>query len=159
MRTKVRDMSNPATVKLMPLIYNVAFCKIAAQIQDALSATPLLPFPELNRLDKELLQWHTDLPAVFKSDASSVSGSHRSKSSNRSATQDILKLPSTIMHWRYQNLTFWLLHYVMGPKLHSQQRRKSALSVVKLLQLGRLQISVLCAAKICFLAGMVFGSC
>lgn len=146
-------MSNPATVKLLPLIYNVAFCKIAAQIQDALSATPLLPFPELNRLDKELLQWHTDLPAVLKYDISSVSGSSRSKTANRSATQDILKLPRTIMHWRYQNLRL-LLHrpYLLATALRDGS--ETTLSAEEKVGVGRCQavaartitdISVMCS--------------
>jgi hypothetical protein len=118
-------MSNPATVKLMPLIYNVAFCKIAAQIQDALSATPLLLFPELNRLDKELLQWHADLPDVLKYDTSSSSKNRRHKSSKQSAPQEILEVPSIIMHWRYQNLRL-LLHrpYLLATALREGDETK-----------------------------------
>jgi hypothetical protein len=118
-------MSNPATVKLMPLIYNVAFCKIAAQIQDALSATPLLLFPELNRLDKELLQWHADLPDVLKCDTSSSSKNRRHKSSKQSAPQEILEVPSIIMHWRYQNLRL-LLHrpYLLATALREGDETK-----------------------------------
>jgi hypothetical protein len=131
-------MSNPATVKLMPLIYNVAFCKIAAQIQDALSATPLLPFPELNTLDKELLQWHADLPAALKCDTSSTSKNSRHKSSKQPATQEILELPSIIMHWRYQNLRL-LLHrpYLLATAL--RDGIETTLSAEEKVGVGRCQ--------------------
>jgi hypothetical protein len=120
------------------LIYNVAFCKIAAQIQDALSATPLLPFSELNKLDKELLQWHTDLPAVFKRDTSSTFESRRPRSSKQSATQDILEIPSIIMHWRYQNLRL-LLHrpYLLATALRDGD--ETTLSAEEKVGVGRCQ--------------------
>jgi hypothetical protein len=135
---KVRDMSNPATVKLIPLIYNVAFCKIAAQIQDALSATPLLPFFELNRLDKELLQWQTDLPPILKCDTSSVSNNRRHKASKRFMNRDILETPSIIMLWRYQNLRL-LLHrpYLLATALRDGD--ETTLSAEEKVGVGRCQ--------------------
>jgi hypothetical protein len=131
-------MSNPATVELMPLIYNVAFCKIAAQIQDALSATPLLPFPELNGLDKELLQWHADLPDVLKCDTSSTSKNYRHKSSKQSATQEMLEIPRIVMHWRYQNLRL-LLHrpYLLATALRDGD--ETTLSAEEKVGVGRCQ--------------------
>jgi hypothetical protein len=53
-----------------------------------------------------------------------------------------------IFGFYYTGLTFWLLHYVTGARLHFQQRRKLVLADVRLLQLGQLQISALCAARI-----------
>ncbi|THZ51055.1 hypothetical protein D6C90_02052 [Aureobasidium pullulans] len=120
----VKDAQDPATAKFLPLLHNVAFCRIATQIQDALSASPLLPFEELNRLDKDLLQWHSELPASLKpstSHDSSFSTKRRSsKASKRSNTADILEIPSMIMYWRYQNLRL-LLHrpYLLATALRN----------------------------------------
>ncbi|THW73343.1 hypothetical protein D6D18_10259 [Aureobasidium pullulans] len=120
----VKDAQDPATAKFLPLLHNVAFCRIATQIQDALSASPLLPFEELNRLDKDLLQWHSELPASLKpstSHDSSFSTKRRSsKASKRSNTADTLEIPSMIMYWRYQNLRL-LLHrpYLLATALRN----------------------------------------
>jgi hypothetical protein len=129
---------DPATIKFTPLVHNVAFCKIAAQIQDALSATPLLPFSELNRLDKELLQWHTDLPPILKRDMSSVLENRRHKSSKQERNREILETPSTIMLWRYQNLRL-LLHrpYVLATAL--RDGNETQLSAEEKVGVGRCQ--------------------
>lgn len=122
--TQVKDAQDPATAKFLPLLHNVAFCRIATQIQDALSASPLLPFEELNRLDKDLLQWHSELPGSLKpstSHDSSFSTKRRSsKASKRSNTAEILEIPSMIMYWRYQNLRL-LLHrpYLLATALRN----------------------------------------
>jgi hypothetical protein len=122
----------------MPLIYNVAFCKIAAQIQDALSATPLLPFSELNRLDRELIQWHTDLPPVLKRDTSSVLDYRRHKGSKQPTNRDVLETPSIIMLWRYQNLRL-LLHrpYLLATALRNGN--ETTLSAEEKVGVGRCQ--------------------
>ncbi|KAI5243463.1 hypothetical protein E4T43_04193 [Aureobasidium subglaciale] len=115
----VPDAQDPETAKFLPLVYNVQFCRIATQIQDALCATPILPFDELNRLDRELLQWHTDLPASLKLDASTNGNSQQSSKSHSDAA-GILRTTSMIMHWRYQNLRL-LLHrpYLLATALRS----------------------------------------
>ncbi|KEQ94120.1 hypothetical protein AUEXF2481DRAFT_6173 [Aureobasidium subglaciale EXF-2481] len=115
----VPDAQDPETAKFLPLVYNVQFCRIATQIQDALCATPILPFDELNRLDRELLQWHTDLPASLKLDAS-TNGNSQQSSKSQSDTAGILRTTSMIMHWRYQNLRL-LLHrpYLLATALRS----------------------------------------
>lgn len=125
-------------IKFIPLAHNVAFCKIAAQIQDVLSATPLLPFTELNRLDKELLQWHTDLPPVLKRDTSFASDNRRHKSSNQARTREMLETPSIIMLWRYQNLRL-LLHrpYVLATAL--RDGHETPLSAEEKVGVGRCQ--------------------
>ncbi|KAI5204509.1 hypothetical protein E4T39_03604 [Aureobasidium subglaciale] len=116
----VPDVQDPETAKFLPLVYNVQFCRIATQIQDALCATPILPFDELNRLDRELLQWHMDLPASLKLDASSNGSSQPSLSTKKSDATGILATTSMIMHWRYQNLRL-LLHrpYLLATALRS----------------------------------------
>ncbi|KAI5272131.1 putative beta-mannosidase [Aureobasidium subglaciale] len=115
----VLDAQDPETAKFLPLVYNVQFCRIATQIQDALCATPILPFDELNRLDRELLQWHTDLPASLKLDASTNGNSQQSSKTHPDAA-GILRTTSMIMHWRYQNLRL-LLHrpYLLATALRS----------------------------------------
>jgi len=125
-------------IKFIPLAHNVAFCKIAAQTQDALSATPLLPFAELNRLDKELLQWHTGLPPALKRDTSFASENRRHKSSNQARTREILETPSIIMLWRYQNLRL-LLHrpYVLATAL--RDGHETPLSAEEKVGVGRCQ--------------------
>lgn len=118
---KVKDVSDPATASFLPLVHNVAFCRIASQIQDVLSASPLLPFDELNRLDKELLQWHTDLPIYSKPTSSSTTENQRRQ--KRSTIAKILETPSMIMHWKYQNLRL-LLHrpYLLATALRNGDR-------------------------------------
>ncbi|KAI4721451.1 hypothetical protein E4T48_02281 [Aureobasidium sp. EXF-10727] len=131
----VRDISGPATAKFLPLVHNIDFCRIASQIQDSLSATPLLPFEELNRFDKELLEWHTDLPASLKPSISSAVDHHRAK---RTTHTKILETPSVIMHWRYQNLRL-LLHrpYLLATALRNGN--ESSLSAEEKVGIGRCQ--------------------
>ncbi|KAG9665180.1 putative beta-mannosidase, partial [Aureobasidium melanogenum] len=114
----VKDVSDPATASFLPLLHNVAFCRIASQIQDALSASPLLPFEELNRLDRELLQWHTDLPIYLKPVSASTTENQRSQ--KRTVIARMLEIPSMIMYWRYQNLRL-LLHrpYLLATALRN----------------------------------------
>ncbi|KAG9701411.1 hypothetical protein KCU76_g111, partial [Aureobasidium melanogenum] len=105
----------------LPLVHNVAFCRIASQIQDVLSASPLLPFDDLNRLDKELLQWHTSLPIYLKPASSSTTENQRPQ--KRDTIAKILETPSMIMHWKYQNLRL-LLHrpYLLATALRNGDR-------------------------------------
>ena len=119
----------------MPLFHNVAFCKIAAQIQDALSATPLLPFPELNRLDEELLQWHTNLPHFLKRDMSHVLDDHPSR---RPRKRELLNTPSMIMLWRYQNLRL-LLHRPVLLATALRNGSEATLSAEEKVGVGRCQ--------------------
>ncbi|KAG9800870.1 putative beta-mannosidase, partial [Aureobasidium melanogenum] len=117
----VKDVSDPATASFLPLVHNVAFCRIASQIQDVLSASPLLPFDDLNRLDKELLQWHTSLPIYLKPASSSTTENQRPQ--KRDTIAKILETPSMIMHWKYQNLRL-LLHrpYLLATALRNGDR-------------------------------------
>ncbi|KAK5999564.1 hypothetical protein QM012_005417 [Aureobasidium pullulans] len=130
----VKDVSDPATVNFLPLAHNVAFCRIASQIQDALSASPLLPFEELNRLDRELLQWHADLPIYLK--PTRMVAAENSRSQKRTETAKALETPSMIMYWRYQNLRL-LLHrpYLLATAL--REVNDSSLSAEERVGVGR----------------------
>lgn len=125
-------------LKLLPLIHNISFCKLATRIQDALAGTALLKFETLVTLDADLVRWHEDLPTVLvpipergqqRKDSTSHLG-HRPPAATPSSTSatvrnpfdfsqpperdntacpDFLKTPRAIMHWRYQNLRM-LMH-------------------------------------------------
>lgn len=137
-----KDSNGQVSSKILPLISNIAFCKLATRIQDALAATPLLNFDELASLDSELVKWHDDLPSALKP-TSPQKESHPSsrlsrqraasqrdpiirgasaeevrKSAKDSSNLDILRTPQAIMHWRYQNLRL-LLHrpYLLATSL------------------------------------------
>ena len=128
-----------ASLRLLPIIHNIEFCKLATRIQDTLAARSLLKFEELFALDAELVKWHEDLPPMLrdllerpqmKGRNNSGLGKGRPKSVTPSAASaakrnpfdfsqppdrdhtqcpDVLKTPRAIMHWRYQNLRM-LMH-------------------------------------------------
>lgn len=71
---------------MLPLASNVAFCKLATRIQDALAACPLLKFDDLTSLDAELVRWRDDLPPIlrpFSIQKESIPTSRRYSSSSR----------------------------------------------------------------------------
>jgi hypothetical protein len=126
-----------ASLKLLPIIHNIAFCKLATQIQDHLAEHTLPSFEKLAAFDAELVKWYEDLPPmlrsarIIKTRPRSVSLPQSGRtgmrtppsttSSNRShfdfsqpperdiSCPDFLKTPRAIMHWRYQNLRM-LMH-------------------------------------------------
>ncbi|KAK6412654.1 hypothetical protein LTR95_017946 [Oleoguttula sp. CCFEE 5521] len=125
-----------ASLKLLPIIHNITFCKLATRIQDTLAVQTMLRFNELFSLDAELVKWHDDLPPILRavadensmqrSGSNSYSKRMRTPSSATSSMQnpfdfaqpperdaincpDFLKTPRAIMHWRYQNLRM-LMH-------------------------------------------------
>ena len=126
-----------ASLKLLPIIHNIAFCKLATQIQDHLAEHTLPSFEKLLAFDAELVKWHEDLPPMLRSaqviktrprsvslpqsgrtgmrTPPSTTSSHRnhfdfSQPPERDIScPDFLKTPRAIMHWRYQNLRM-LMH-------------------------------------------------
>lgn len=126
-----------ASLKLLPIIHNITFCKLATQIQDHLAEHTLPSFEKLLAFDAELVKWYEDLPPmlrsvqVIKNRPRSVSlpqpghSGIRTPPSTTSSNKlhfdfsqpperdiscpDFLKTPRAIMHWRYQNLRM-LMH-------------------------------------------------
>lgn len=128
-----------ASLKLLPIIHNITFCKLATRIQDHLAEHTLPGVDTLFAFDAELVKWYEDLPPMLRS-AQSVKPANRHRSvslpqparsgmrtppsttsSNRvvfdfsqapereMSCPDFLKTPRAIMHWRYQNLRM-LMH-------------------------------------------------
>lgn len=128
-----------ASLKLLPIIHNITFCKLATRIQDHLAEQTLPNFEQITAFDAELLKWYEDLPPMLRSTQPILSfGRQRSVSLPQSARggmrtppsttsslknpfdfsqpperdvqcPDFLKTPRSIMHWRYQNLRM-LMH-------------------------------------------------
>ena len=128
-----------ASLRLLPIIHNIEFCKLATRIQDMLATRSLCKYEELFSVDSELVRWHEDLPPMLRNEIERPELKHRSSSSyahgrNKSPTPssasasrhnpfdfsqpperdrkecpEVLKTPRAIMHWRYQNLRM-LMH-------------------------------------------------
>ncbi|KAK4545257.1 hypothetical protein LTR36_003437 [Oleoguttula mirabilis] len=125
-----------ASLRLLPIIHNIAFCKLATKIQDKLAGQSLLNTDDLFSLDAELVKWHEELPpilqAVQRPPRHTLSSTHqgRTKSATPSsasastrnpfdfsqpperdntACPEVLKTPRAIMHWWYQTLRM-LMH-------------------------------------------------
>lgn len=128
-----------ASLKLLPVIHNIAFCKIATQIQDHLAEQTLPEFEKILQFDAELIKWNEDLPPMLRSARPvTAKGRQRSVSLPQSARSgirtppsttsslknvfdfsqpperdvscpDFLKTPRSIMHWRYHNMRM-LMH-------------------------------------------------
>ena len=62
---KMNDSQYLASLKALPLVYNITFCKLSTRIQDTLSTTHLLRHEDLLDLNAELVAWHDDLPDVL----------------------------------------------------------------------------------------------
>ncbi|KAH8903082.1 hypothetical protein BR93DRAFT_206773 [Coniochaeta sp. PMI_546] len=79
---------------VFPLVENIKFCKIAAQIQDILAVLPLVRAEDRHSLDSQLRQWHANLPWLLETDESCA---------------EPLYIVRCVMKWRYLNLRM-LLH-------------------------------------------------
>ena len=134
-----------ASLRLLPIIHNIEFCKIATKVQDAFAARPLLKFEELFTLDAELVKWHDELPPLLRDIVDGPapkhvwSGSHGKPATpstlprknpfdfsqppdrDHTTCPEVLKTPRAVMHWRYQNLRM-LMH---RPFLLAAALRKS----------------------------------
>lgn len=74
---------------VLPLIYNIEFCKIASRIQDTLATSPLLKYEDLVQIDTDLVNWHLNLPSIL---------------ATNEPCPEFLRVPRSIMKWRYENL-------------------------------------------------------
>lgn len=95
-KQNTQSLHDKRSLKLLPLIHNTEFCKIATKIQDKLSAVSLIPFDEVVQLDSALVQWWEDLPSMLTKDPSE-------------SIPSFLRVPRLVMKWRYQNLRI-ILH-------------------------------------------------
>ncbi|SMQ47401.1 unnamed protein product [Zymoseptoria tritici ST99CH_3D7] len=143
-----------ASLRLLPIIHNISFCKIATKVQDQLAARTLIEFGELFAIDAELEKWREDMPPILR-DVVERSGSQQrqhlenkvSYSSLRASSASInsafdfsqpperdwtscpemLKIPRAVMYWRYQNLRI-LMH---RPVLLAAALRKTPFANMK----------------------------
>ena len=119
------------SVRLLPIIHSIEFCKLATQIQDKLAQQSLLKVEELFSLDAELVRWHDDLPPILHavprnshhpgstrrtsslkspsvasaSHSDPFESSHVANGSRADNTcPEILQTPRAIMHWWYQTM-------------------------------------------------------
>ncbi|KAK0886636.1 hypothetical protein LTR02_017961, partial [Friedmanniomyces endolithicus] len=121
-----------ASLRLLPIVHNIEFCKLATRIQNSLATRPLSKFDDLFAFDAELIKWHDEVPPVLRDPSRSSSTLQRTCSASNQprptqgtppsahssskqnpfdfahqpdrACPEVLKTPRAIMHWRYQNL-------------------------------------------------------
>jgi hypothetical protein len=131
-----------ASLKLLPLVHNLAFCTLATHIQDLLATKPLLSLDELTAEDAKLVEWHDNLPPILRNvlprakttrsnkdqDNASPSGATLSRGHRMStvpeASEDnscpaMLQTPRASMHWWYLTLRI-LMHrpYLIAASLY-----------------------------------------
>ncbi|KAF4301229.1 fungal specific transcription factor domain-containing protein [Botryosphaeria dothidea] len=88
----LEDPSSPENMqdlRVLPLIYNIEFCKIASRIQDTLATSPLLKYEDLVQIDNDLVSWRTNLPSIL---------------ATNEPCPEFLRVPRSVMKWRYENL-------------------------------------------------------
>lgn len=124
-----------ASLKLLPIIHNITFAKLATRIQDALAGQSMLKQEELLSFDAELVKWHEELPPILRDVVDRRPQVQRTASTNNrrppkavatAATHghfdfsqpperdnaqcpEILRVPSAIMHYWYLTLRM-LMH-------------------------------------------------
>lgn len=76
-------------LRVLPLIYNIEFCKIASRIQDTLATSPLLKYEDLVQIDTDLVNWQSNLPSIL---------------ATNEPCPESLRVPRSVMKWRYENL-------------------------------------------------------
>jgi hypothetical protein len=125
-KTSSQASQDMEMLKLLPLIHNTSFCKLATAIQDKISASPLIPFDDLVQFDAALVQWWEDLPSMLTKDP-------------ESSIPSFLRVPRLVMKWRYQNQRIILNR----PYLLSSALRKipyESLGVEEKLAVGKCRI-------------------
>ncbi|KAI6812810.1 general substrate transporter [Hortaea werneckii] len=109
---------NESYWKLLPLKHNIAFCKLATEVQDHLAEHAMPTFERIVQFDAELTKWHNDLPSSLRLETPSSPPNSFSPSDNTSplstsdnaASNSMYRIPSyietprAIMHWRCHNL-------------------------------------------------------
>ncbi|KAH7355258.1 fungal-specific transcription factor domain-containing protein [Rhexocercosporidium sp. MPI-PUGE-AT-0058] len=82
----------------IPLIENIKFCRIATQIQDVLAQSPLMRPEDRANLDRQLVEWHDNLPWILRS---------------TEPCPESIYTARCVMKWRYQNLRIVLYRPVL----------------------------------------------
>jgi hypothetical protein len=122
-----------ASLKLLPLVHNLAFCKLATHVQDLLATKPLLSLDELTTEDTKLVDWHDNLPPILRNvlprantkyanealdsditpnDATSSREQRRPpefRATEKISCPAMLQIPRASMHWWYLTLRI-LMH-------------------------------------------------
>ena len=158
-----------ASLRLLPIIHNIEFCKLATRIQDTLAARPMCKYDELFSMDAELVKWHDDLPPILRDLIERPQVKHRSNSyhgrshitsttpstastskqnpfdfsqppdRDHTACPEVLKTPRAIMHWRYQNLRM-LMHRPFLLAAALRRAPYSSMSAEEKVAVGRCRI-------------------
>jgi hypothetical protein len=85
-------------LKILPLIENIRFVKIASKIQDSLAALPTLAHTDMFHMDSQVLQWWENLPTILK---------------DYEPCPDSLYTVRTVMRWRFYNQRILLYRPVL----------------------------------------------
>ncbi|KAK3725398.1 hypothetical protein LTR37_000368 [Vermiconidia calcicola] len=158
-----------ASLKLLPIIHNIEFCKIATRVQDTLAARSLCTFEELFALDAELVKWHNELPPILRDLVDGSAPKHRKSFTHgygaklsltpsaataskqnpfdfsqppdrdHTACPEVLKTPRAIMHWRYQNLRM-LMHRPFLLAAALRRKPYASMSAEEKVAIGRCRI-------------------
>ncbi|KAK3615692.1 hypothetical protein LTR56_026434 [Elasticomyces elasticus] len=160
-----------AYLRLLPIIHNIEFCKLATRIQDSLAARTLDKFEDLFAFDAEMVRWHDELPPILKEPSSSGLLSafdrpitQRTPSSansekqmpfdfaqppdqDRIACPEILKTPRAVMHWWHQN---FLARQSLGmrPTLDASARLTKTFESLEQILLHTDVVAVFCAQRV-----------
>ncbi|KFY39110.1 hypothetical protein V494_04108 [Pseudogymnoascus sp. VKM F-4513 (FW-928)] len=76
-------------IRVVPLIENIKFARIATQIQDTMALSPLPRAEERSKLDAQLVEWSDKLPWVLRS---------------TDPCPEALYTARCVLKWRYQNM-------------------------------------------------------
>jgi hypothetical protein len=104
------------TSNTLILLENIRFCQIATRAQEALAASPLPPYSQLQDLDAELTDWYAQLPPLLKT---------------YEPCPDSIHTARTRMRWNLHNLRIllyrpFLLRYALrrvpAITLHTEER-------------------------------------
>ena len=85
----VENVTNGQHIRVVPLIENIKFAKIATRIQDTMALSPLPLASERASLDNALVEWSNALPWVLRS---------------TEPCPEALYTARCVLKWRYQNM-------------------------------------------------------
>lgn len=109
-------------IRVVPLIENIKFAKIATQIQDTMALSPLPRAEERSFLDAQLVEWSDKLPWVLRS---------------TDPCPEALYTARCVLKWRYQNMRIVLHRPVLlnlanrGPKYTPSAEEVSAVELCR----------------------------
>ncbi|KAF7168673.1 hypothetical protein CNMCM5623_001613 [Aspergillus felis] len=134
----VSTMPPVNTSSTLILVENIRFCQVATRAQEALAASPLPPYAQLQELDAELTDWYEQLPPLLKA---------------YEPCPDSIHTARTRMRWSLHNLRILLyrpvlLHYALrrvpAITLHTEER----LAIEKCQRLAREAIVDIAEAQV-----------